>query len=141
MLAATAIIATVGVVVALLGLGLMLRTVTTPTQDCGTAIAFLLDGRINVFVSETDPPKGITPAEAKANNATPCRVRVADQTKPAAALFGAGMVAAIGAALTELVVRARGWLKRRKARPTPEAASGPTPPDLPGLDPVTPPAR
>lgn len=116
LLAATAVIATVGVVVALLGLALVFRTVSTPTQDCGTAIGFLLDGRVNVFVSEDDPPAGITPAEAKANNAEPCRERVADATKPAAILFGAGMVAAIGAAVVEMTVRCRGWLQRRRAR-------------------------
>jgi hypothetical protein len=118
LLAATAVIATVGVVVALIGLALLFRPVSTPTQDCGTSIGFLLDGRVNVFVSETDPPKGITPAEAKANNAEPCRDRVAQRTKPAAVLFGAGMVAAIGAALTEMAVRGRAWLRRRKQRRT-----------------------
>ncbi|MCU1371491.1 MAG: hypothetical protein JWO77_2685 [Ilumatobacteraceae bacterium] len=113
---ATALIATLGVVVALIGLGLMLRTVSTPTQDCGTSIAFLLQGRVNVFVSVDDPPEGITKAEAEANNATPCRERVADQVKPAALLFGAGLVAAVGAAAVEMAVRGAGWLKRRRAR-------------------------
>lgn len=109
---ATAIIATIGVVVALLGIGLLLRPVETPTQDCGTALGFLLDGRVNELVSETDPPKGITPAEAKANNASPCRDRVADAAKPAAVLFGAGLVAALGATIVELVVRFAAWRRR-----------------------------
>lgn len=113
--AATAVIATIGVVVALIGLGLMLRTVSTPTQDCGTSLAFLLQGRVNVFVSVDDPPEGITSAEAEANNAEPCRDRVADQVKPAAVLFVAGLIAAVGAALTEVVIRSVGWLRRRKA--------------------------
>lgn len=114
-LRATAIIATIGVVVALLGLGLMFLPVQTPTQDCGTAIGFLLDGRVNELVSPTDPPKGTTPAEAKANNANPCRSRVADRTKPAAVLFGAGLVAAVGAAGTEIGIRTTWWLRRRRA--------------------------
>lgn len=123
LLAATPVIATVGVVVALLGLAWLLRPVHTPTQDCGTSLGFLFEGRVNVFVSETDPPAGITPAEAKANNAQPCRERVADQVKPAAVLFGAGMVAATAAALTELVIRTRGRLQRRRVRQAAEPAS------------------
>lgn len=123
LLAATAVIATIGVVVALIGLALLLRPVQTPTQDCGTSLAFLLQGRVNVLVSETDPPEGITPAEAKANNAEPCRTRVAERTKPAAVLLGAGLLAAVGAALVETTVRGRGWLQRRKAHRSESAAS------------------
>jgi hypothetical protein len=119
LLAVTPVIATIGVAVALVGLLLVLRPVSTPTQDCGTALAFLLEGRVNEFVSETDPPEGVTKAEAKANNAEPCRVRVADRTEPAAVLFGAGMVAALGATFTEIVVRLQGWLRRRKAQRAP----------------------
>lgn len=114
---ATAIIATIGVVVALIGLGLLFLPVQTPTQDCGTSIGFLLDGRVNELVSETDPPAGITPAEAKANNASPCRSRVADRTKPAAVLFGAGMVAALGAATTEVAIRSTRRFRRRRVPP------------------------
>lgn len=119
LLSATAVIATVGVVVSLIGLALMFRPVSTPTQDCGTTIAFLLEGRVNELVNEGDLPKGVTLAEAKANNAEPCRERVADAVKPAAVLFGAGMVAAVGAALTEVVVRSTAWLRRRRVAPSP----------------------
>ena len=114
-LRATAVIATIGVVVALLGLGLLFLPVQTPTQDCGTSIGFLLDGRVDELVNPDDPPKGITAAEARANNAEPCRDRVADRAKPAAVLFGAGMVAALGAAGTEVAIRTTGWLRRRRA--------------------------
>lgn len=116
LLAATAVIATIGVVVALLGIVLLLRPVSTPTQDCGTSLGFLLDGRVNVFVSEDDPPAGITPEEARANNAEPCRDRVADRAGPALVLFSAGLVAAIIAAVVEGTVRISGWLRRRRAR-------------------------
>ncbi|WP_421117963.1 hypothetical protein ACE2AJ_11130 [Aquihabitans daechungensis] len=116
LLRATAVIATIGVVVALLGLVLLLRPVSTPTQDCGTSLAFLLDGRVNEFVSESDPPPGVTAAEAKANNDEPCRDRVAERTKPAAVLLGAGLVAAIGAAVVETAVRTTAWVRRRRAR-------------------------
>jgi hypothetical protein len=114
-LRATAVIATVGVVVALAGLLLLLRPVQTPAQDCGTSLAFILSGRVDVRVSETDPPKGITPAEAKANNAQPCRARVADRTRPAAVLFGAGLVAALGATTVEVSLRLGAWMRRRRA--------------------------
>lgn len=110
---ATAAIATVGVVVALVGLALLLRPVSTPTQDCGTALGFLLDGRVNEMVSVTDPPDGITQAAAAANQARPCRTRVVDQAAPALVLFGAGLVAAVGAALVEITVRSIGWYRRR----------------------------
>jgi hypothetical protein len=113
-LRATAFVATVGVVVALVGIVLLMRPVSTPTQDCGTSLAFLLEGRDNQFVSETDPPKGITVAEAKANNADPCRSRVADRTQPAAVLFGAGLLAAIVATVVEISVRGVAWWKRSR---------------------------
>jgi hypothetical protein len=117
-LRATAVVATVGVVMALAGLLLLLRPVQTPTQDCGTSLAFILGGRVNALVSETDPPKGITPAEAKANNARPCRERVAQRTKPAAVLFGTGLVAALGATAVEVALRGSAWVRRRRAAPS-----------------------
>jgi hypothetical protein len=114
-LRATPVLATVGVVLALVGLALLLRPVHTPAQDCGTSLAFILGGRVDVQVSETDPPEGITPAEAKANNAQPCRHRVAEQVGPAAVLFGVGLVAALGAAAVEVALRLSAWLRRRRA--------------------------
>ncbi len=126
LLRATAVIATVGVVVALLGLVLLLVPVSTPTQDCGTSIGFLLEGRVNELVSETDPPRGVTPAEAKANNATPCRERVAGRTKPAAVLLGAGLVSAIGATLFEAALRTTAWMKRRRTARSTVAPEAPT---------------
>jgi hypothetical protein len=112
----TAIIATVGVVAALLGLLLMLRPVTTPTQDCGTSIGFLLDGRVNEFVDEQDPPEGVTAAEAKANNADPCRDRVAERAKPAGILIAGGVLVALVATLVEVGDRGLAWRRRRRAR-------------------------
>jgi hypothetical protein len=135
LLAATAAIATVGVVVAIIGLALVFRPVRTPTQDCGTAIGFLLDGRVNVFVSEDDPPEGITPAEARANNAEPCRDRVADRAKPAGVLFLAGLAVALIAAGVEGAVRLRAWLRARRLR---RAAASTDPTGLPGPPPLTP---
>ena len=116
LLRVTPIVATVGVVVALVGLLLLLRPVTTPTQDCGTALGFLLDGRVNEIASVEDPPEGITPAEAKANKERPCRVRVVDQATPALIAFGAGLLVAVVAALTEIVARSIGWFGRRQAQ-------------------------
>ena len=127
LLRATAAIATVGVIVALLGVVVLLRPVTTPTQDCGTSLAFLLEGRVNELVSESDPPQGVTPAEAKANNTEPCRDRVAERTKPAAVLFGAGLIAAVGAAVVETVLRSTAWFLRRRDRRSSDPRSGAAP--------------
>ena len=133
---ATAVIATIGVVVALVGLAMLLRPVTTPTQDCGTSLAFLLEGRVNEFVSVDDPPAGVSAADAEANNAEPCRVRVGERAKPAGVLLLAGLTAAIGAAVVELSVRGAGWWKRRRVgrdqRSTP--TSPPTPPAAAATD-------
>ena len=113
----TAIVATIGVVVALVGLLSLLRPVSTPTQDCGTVAGFLLDGRSNVYIDPNDLPKGVTAAEAKANNAHPCRERVADQTKPGAVVLLGGLTVAVGAALVEMTARGLAWRRRRRARP------------------------
>ena len=123
LLRATAVIATVGVVVALIGLVLLVRPVSTPTQDCGTSLAFLLGGRVDQFVSETDPPKGITPAEAKANNARPCRERVAERAKPAGVLIASGLLAAIIAVTIEVAVRGTAWWRRRQGPAAPAPTS------------------
>lgn len=120
LLRATALIATIGLVVALLGLGILLLPVSTPTQDCGTSLGFLLDGRVNQLVSETDPPQGITPAEAEANNARPCRERVADRAKPAGVLLVAGLVPAVLAATVEISVRCVAWWRRSRSRSHPD---------------------
>lgn len=136
-LLATAVIATIGVVVALLGIGILLLPVSTPTQDCGTSLGFLLDGRVNEFVSVDDPPAGITPAEALANNETPCRDRVADRVKPAAVLIGAGLVAALGATVAEITIR----LLRRSKRRRPPIGATTARAEAPGTgDPTAPPA-
>lgn len=113
---ATAIVATVGVLVALLGLGLLLRPVRTPIQDCGTQIGFLLDGRANEYADPNNPPKGLTGEEVEAINANPCRSRVADKAKPAGVLLLVGVGSASGAALTEMGVRGLGWRRRRTAK-------------------------
>ncbi|MCB0971190.1 MAG: hypothetical protein KDA97_06685 [Acidimicrobiales bacterium] len=138
-LRATAIVATVGVVVAIAGLLLLLRPVTTPVQDCGTALGFLLDGRTNTFADPADPPDGLTEAEVTDNNERPCRVRVADTARPGAIAFVAGMALAIVALLVEAVARGSSWLRRRararrdRARATP-APPPPQPPATPGDD-------
>lgn len=120
-LRATAIVAAVGTLVALVGLALLLRPVQTPVQDCGTVAGFLLDGRTNEFVDPADPPKGVTRAEAEANNREPCRDRVADAAKPGAAIFVLGLVTATVAATLEVGVRGALWRRRRAARRNPPA--------------------
>ncbi|QXC59868.1 hypothetical protein KSP35_15985 [Aquihabitans sp. G128] len=109
---ATAVVATIGIVVALLGLFAGTRPLHTPTQDCGTAASFLLDGRVNELVDPSSPPKGTTKAEAEDNNATPCQERAANRARPAGAVVVAGTGAALVALFTELVLR---WRLRRRA--------------------------
>ncbi len=119
----TAIVALVGVLVALLGIGLLLRPVTTPIQDCGTSLAFLLEGRVDETVNPDDPPPGVTRAEAEAGNARRCRERVADRAVPAGALAVGGTLVGAAAVVTELVVR----LRRRRRVSRPLVGGSPTP--------------
>lgn len=115
LLRVTAVVAIIGVVVSLIGLAMMLRPVTTPVQDCGTALGFILDGRTDVYADLDDLPPGVTEAEAKANDRNPCRERVADQLRPAAVVFSSGLLVALGASAVELVARFIGWMRRRRA--------------------------
>lgn len=110
-LAVTAVVATVGVVVALIGLGLLLRPLRSPTQDCGTAISYLLEGRVDILVDPADPPRGVTAAEARANNAKTCQARAGDRAKPAGALVVGGTGLAGAAAAVDGSVR---FLRRRR---------------------------
>lgn len=109
---ATAVVAVLGAVAALVALALLARPLETPTQDCGTAVGFLLDGRVNEFADPADPPAGASRADAEANNAQPCQSRAADRAKPAGALLVAGTAVGVTAALVEATVR----LRRRRAR-------------------------
>lgn len=113
----TAIVATVAVAIALLGLGLMLRPVQSPVQDCGTALAFLLDGRTDVFVDPADPPPGLTAEEVQASNERPCRPRALDTARPGAIAFFGGVLVATAAALTEAGIRTWRWYRRTATMP------------------------
>lgn len=126
----TAIVATIGVVLALVGLLLSLRPVSTPTQDCGATLGFLLDGRTNEYVDPSDLPKGVTEAEATSNNERPCRERVADAAKPAFGLLGVGLLVGVTAALLEIVSRGLAW-RTRVAERNAAAAAGQVPPPPP----------
>jgi hypothetical protein len=102
---ATAVVALLGVLATLVGVLSLLRPVETPTQDCGTSLAVLLQGRPNVFVDPNDPPPGVTAEEAVANNERPCRTRVAAAGQPGARLIAGGMVVALAAMLVEVIAR------------------------------------
>ncbi len=104
---ATAVVALVGVLVALVGVGLGLLPLATPTQDCGTAATFLLQGRVNEYVDPADPPTGITSAQAEANDAEPCQERAGNRALPAGALVVGGTAVAVAAVLVESVARFR----------------------------------
>ncbi len=110
LLRVTALIAAIGVVVALVGAGLFLRPIQTPTQDCGTVAAFLLQGRSDA------------PADPDHHPTKPCSERVADAVGPGAVLVGAGVVAALGALMVEVV--ARNLARRRRNRAHQAAAAG-----------------
>ena len=103
----TAAVALVGVLVALVGLALGLRPLATPTQDCGTAATFLLQGRANEYIDPANPPEGITRAEAEANNAEPCQERAGNRALPAGVMLVGGVTVAVVALLVEGAARFR----------------------------------
>ncbi len=103
----TAAVALVGILVSLIGLGLLVRPLATPVQDCGTAASFLLRGGTDVLVDDEHPPRGVTRAEARANNASPCQERAANRARPAATLVVLGVLVALLALMVELVMRVR----------------------------------
>jgi hypothetical protein len=113
----TVVVATLGVVVALVGLVWGTRPLATETQDCGTAFSFLLDGEVDVYVSIESPPAGITPAEAAANNARPCQERAAERALPAGGLVLAGTLTAALAAAVDLGVRGWRWYRLHHLSP------------------------
>lgn len=110
------LVALLGVVAALVGVGLVLRPLSTPTQDCGTALTFLLDGEPNQWVSVDDPPEGVTPEQARDNNEHPCQERAANQARPAAALAFVGTFVALVAAISEIAVRIADRRRQHRAR-------------------------
>lgn len=122
----TALIATVGVVSALVGLLLVIRPIETPALDCGTALGVLLDGRPDEFLDPDDPPEGVTAAEAEASNDNPCRKRAAAAARPAAAMVAAGLLAALGALVVEVIDRALAWRHRVHERAARRAAEPPS---------------
>jgi hypothetical protein len=127
LLGLTAIVATAGVVVMLIGLGLALRTVHSPIQDCGTVAGFLLDGRSDRLVDPSDPDDGITRSAAEAAIRRGCHERVTDAAKAPGVLMAGGLVVAVLGAGTEVVDRS--W--RRHRRRHPRARRRPRPPVSP----------
>ncbi len=112
--------ATAGLILALVGVGLLARTVHTPLQDCGSVYGFLRNGRVNVVGDPANPPTGATKADVEATNASPCRHRVAAAALPSAVLIPLGTLVALIAVLVEVV--ARFGLRRRRRRAPPGAA-------------------
>lgn len=111
----TAAVATVGLLLAFIGLALLARTVQTPLQDCGSVYGFLRNGRVDVFGDPANPPAGVTEAEVEATNAKPCRPRVADAARPSAVLIPVGTLVAVAAVITEVIARL--GMRRRHRRP------------------------
>ncbi len=102
-----AAVALVGVLVAVIGLASATRPLRSPTQDCGTALTYLVQGRVDEFVDPADPPTGVTRAEAEANNAHPCQERAGDRALPAGIAVAGGTAVALVAAVGEGVLRIR----------------------------------
>lgn len=131
----TAAVALVGVLVAVAGLASAARPLRSPTQDCGTALTYLTQGRVDEFVDPADPPTGATRAEAEANNAHPCQERAADRALPAGIAVVGGTAVALGAAVVEGVLRFRlarsrhqRWLTGTGATEVPALVVDPPPP-------------
>jgi ferric-dicitrate binding protein FerR (iron transport regulator) len=103
----TAVVAFVAVLASLLGLAWTARPLSTPTQDCGTALTFLLEGGVDEPADPADPPEGVTREQALANNQRSCQERAAGRARPGGVLLIGGMVVALGALVTEQVVRYR----------------------------------
>ena len=110
------LLALTGVLVALVGIGLVLRPLSTPTQDCGTALTFLLDGEPNQWVSVDQPPEGVSPDQARDNNEHPCQERAANQARPAGALVFLGTFVGLVAAISEIAVRNVDRRRLRRSR-------------------------
>lgn len=107
----TAAIALAGVAIAGLGMVLGLRPVQTPTQECGSAFGFILDGRVNQYVDVRNLPPGVSRSAALSNNETPCQERAANRARPAGILVVGGGLVGLAAAAVEALVRARWRMK------------------------------
>jgi hypothetical protein len=135
----TAIVALTGVVAALLALGYTALPLRSPTQDCGTALTFLLDGRVDEFVDPNAPDDEFTTEEAVANNTRPCQERAAGRARRAGVPFVGGIVAAVSSLVVEQVVRyrfrartRRAWIARHRTVPPTPPVPPPPPPAPPG---------
>lgn len=139
-----AVVTVVGLVVAAVGAVIGFWPLSTPTQDCGTAASFMIQGRVNVFVNPDNPPEGITPDEARANNAEPCQERAANRGLIALALVVGGALAGVVSVITEATIRLRSRLRWRRLHRTsppvavfsdPAAPPRPDPTSAPSTDP------
>lgn len=121
----TAWVALAGLVVAFIGMAVLLRPLRTPIQDCGTAIGFLLDGRVDEVANPDDPPEGTTEADVADNNAERCQERAANRARPAGVAVVGGTLIALIAVLVEIIVRWRWRVAARRRR----QQAGAAPPD------------
>lgn len=117
----TAVLALLGVLVAVGALVVATRPLSTPTQDCGTAATFLIEGRVNQFVDPTNPPAGIMPDEARANNEEPCQERAGNRALPTGIVLVSGALVALLALIVEFFVRLRLTRRGRQAAWTVDA--------------------
>ena len=66
----------------------------------------MLTGRPDVYVDPTNPPPGVTEAQARAANENRCQERVAARAVPGGSLLATGLVIGVVAAVAEWVARA-----------------------------------
>lgn len=118
----TAWVALAGLVVAFIGIAVLLRPLSTPIQDCGTAAGFLLDGRADQVANPNDPPAGTTKADVLDNNAKRCQERAANRARPAGVAVVGGTLIGLVAVLVEAGVR---WRWRTKVRSAQLSGSAP----------------
>ena len=131
-ISATPVFAAIALVLIVVGAIVLAIPVENPkVQDCGTPAAFVLTGRPDVFVDPTNPPKGLTEAQARSANENRCQERVAARAVPGGILLAIGLVIGVVAAIVEWVAR----VARRRdalvayAPPGPDPSPGPLPPD------------
>jgi len=126
----TPVFAAIALVLIVAGAIVLAIPVENPkVQDCGAPAAFVLTGRPDVFVDPTNPPTGLTAAQARSANGNRCQERVAARAVPGGILAATGLVIGVVAAIVEWLARVA---RRRDALVVSALpAAGPPPAPLP----------
>ncbi|HEY4375831.1 MAG TPA: hypothetical protein VGM93_01685 [Acidimicrobiales bacterium] len=112
LISAMPFLALVGVLAIAAGGVLLAVPVRNPKiQECGAPVAFLLRGRVDIYADPTNPPAGLTKAQANAANQDRCGHRVAGRAVPGGLLIVSGLAVGLAAGGAEWA--ARGARRRR----------------------------